>query len=145
MNAHVRVCLKAFSGLIAFHSPIAIAAPIHCPESITEQPSVLQTDPAWLVVVTPGQRQLEHVGVFLSIGEGYAAQTPDSTKSTDREERVRWKLPSPGAESYWLGCAYIGTTAKLFIRLNRKTTSCLVTYTLLQTGKRQRLKEINCH
>lgn len=120
------------------------AATIECPRSITEKPMVSIANSAWSVVAHSGERQVEQAGVYIGIGKEYGAQVPDSTKTVNREEHVTWRMPGPGSETYWLGCSYAGTSAMLVIALNPETQSCMATYTLLPTGKRQRLKRIDC-
>lgn len=95
-------------------------------------------------MANPGQRPLEHAGIYLRTGTDFGAQVPDSTRQNKREESVRWQLPAPGREAYWLGCSYLGTTARLFVRIKPEAKACIVTYALLPTGKRQRLKAIDC-
>jgi hypothetical protein len=135
--------LAVSSGLLLM--PFATsAAPIECPQSITEQPMVSMANSAWSVVAHSGERQVEQAGVYIGIGKEYGAQVPDSTKISNREEQVTWRMPAPGAEKYWLGCSYSGTSAMLVIELKPEIQSCLATYMLLPTGKRQRLKRIDC-
>ena len=122
----------------------AKATTIHCPQSIVEKPSVAQVPAVCILVADSGLRPLEQAGVYVVISGEYSAQVPDSTKSARREERVNWRLPASPADTYWIGCAYSGTTAKLMIRLAPDVESCDVSYALLPTGKRQRLDRISC-
>lgn len=120
------------------------AAPIECPRSITERPMVSMANSAWSVVAHSGERQVEQAGIYIGIGKEYGAQAPDSTKTVNREEHVTWRMPGPGTEKYSLGCSYSGTSAMLVIELKPDVQSCVATYTLLPTGKRQRLKHVDC-
>lgn len=129
--------------LLALALP-ASAAPLRCPPAITETPSVAPPGSHWTVVATAGQRPLEHAGIYLRTGSDYGAQVPDSTRRKKRDEFISWKLPAPGRESYWLGCSYAGTTARLFVQVKPEARVCTVTYSLLPTGKRQRVKGIDC-
>lgn len=111
---------------------------------IVEKPSVSHVPSEWILVAAPGSRQLEQAGVYVAIGGEYSAQVPDSTTPAKRQERVRWHLPASPGETYWMGCAYSGTTAKLMIRVTPGVERCDVSYDLLPTGKRQRLNRISC-
>lgn len=129
---------------LSFFSLAASGATIECPRTIVEKPTVASANPAWSVIASSGERQVEHAGVYLGIGTEYGAQIPDSTWTTGREEHVSWKMPSATAETYWIGCSYSGTTAVLIVKLKPDIASCVATYALLPTGKRQRLKKIDC-
>lgn len=130
---------------LSFLSFAASGATIQCPRTIVEKPAVASANPAWSVIANSGERQVEQAGVYLGIGTEYGAQIPDSTRTTEREEYVSWKMPSPAAETYWIGCSYSGTTAMLIVKLKPTIASCVATYALLPTGKRERLKNIDCH
>lgn len=101
-------------------------------------------DSAWSVVAHPGERQVEQAGIYIGMGKVFGAQVPDSTKISNREEHVTWRMPGPGTEKYWLGCSYSGTSAMLVIELKPDILSCVATYSLLPAGKRQRLNRIDC-
>lgn len=87
---------------------------------------------------------MDQAGIYIGIGAEYGAQVPDTTRKSNREERVNWRMPSPATETYWVGCSYVGTTALLVIKLKPTIEACVATYTLLPTGRRQRLKNIDC-
>jgi hypothetical protein len=147
-SAGLKRCLLAAryyaaAGLLMLALP-ARAESLQCPPSIAETPAVALMDSHWTVVAPAGQRPLEHAGIYLRVGSDYSAQVPDSTRRKKRDESVRWQLPAPGRESYWLGCSYHGTTARLFVQVKPEARSCTVTYSLLPTGKRQRVKGIEC-
>jgi hypothetical protein len=122
----------------------ANATTMECPRSIVERPNVSPSSPEWAIVATTGERAVEHVGVYISVASEYGAQVPDSTRTVNREELVSWRLPSANTGRYWIGCSYNGTTAKLFTPLKADTVICVAAYALLPTGKRLRLKNINC-
>lgn len=133
--------MAALLSAIAF---AAQAATLQCPRTIIEKPAVAPENAPWSVVANSGERQLEQAGIYIAIGAEYGAQVPDATTTANREEHVKWRMPSPAAETYWVGCSYVGTTAMLVTRLKPTTESCVATYTLLATGRRQRLKNIDC-
>jgi hypothetical protein len=128
----------------SFFSLAASGITIQCPQTIIEKPAVASANPAWSVIASSGERPVEHAGVYLGIGPEYGAQVPDSTKTSNREEFVSWKMPSGAAETFWIGCSYTGTTAMLIVKLKPDIASCVVTYARLPTGKRQHLKNIDC-
>jgi hypothetical protein len=134
----------AMLSALLFASLPSNAATIQCPRSITEKPTVSSADPAWSVVAVSGERQVQHAGVYTGIAAEYGAQVPDSTTTTDREERVTWHIPKRDSETFWIGCSYAGTTAMLTIELKPGMESCVASYALLPSGKRQRLKHIDC-
>lgn len=137
------VSLVALVGF-ALLSFAASGATIQCPRTIVEKPTVASANPAWSVISNSGERQVEHAGVYLGIGNEYGAQVPDGTRIAGHEEYVSWRMPPAAAESYWIGCSYRGTTAMLILKLKPDIASCVVTYALLPTGKRLRLKNIDC-
>ena len=122
----------------------AQAGTLQCPRSITEKPAVAPANAPWSVVASSGERPLDHAGIYIAIGSEYGAQVPDATRTANREEHVKWRMPSAATETYWVGCSYVGTTAMLVMRLKPTFESCVATYALLSTGKRQGLKNIDC-
>lgn len=136
------------SSIVVFPMLIALpaqATEIHCPAAISESPTVSFKDRQWSIVAKPGERQLDHAGVYLSAAGEYGAEVPDSTKAAKRsEERVLWRMADSPTEAFAIGCSYTGTTAMLFMKLEKSVAQCVVTYELLPTGTRQRLRSIEC-
>jgi hypothetical protein len=133
----------ALAAVVEF-SAYAKATAIQCPQSILEKPSLPQAPTNWTVVADADSRPLEQAGIYVVIGGEYSAQVPDSTTAAPREERVRWRLTASPTETYWIGCAYTGTTAKLLTKVAAGAEWCDVSYVLLPSGKRQRLDRIDC-
>jgi len=129
--------------LVCEASP-SVAGEIRCPGSITETPSVSTADQGWNIVAGTGTRPLEHVGIYLGDPADYGAQIPDSTKRIGPQERISWRIVRAPADTFWVGCSYVGTTAMLFQKLDSSITLCVATYDLLPSGKRQRLSTLDC-
>jgi hypothetical protein len=140
----IRPITVAIASILAVTPIAAQAAAIECPGSITEAPTVAVPNAAWSVVAKSGERPLDQAGIYIVIGTEYGSQVPDVIRKAKREEHVSWRMPSPTTERYWLGCSYLGTTALLMIELDPAIKSCVATYTLLKTGRRQQLKNIDC-
>lgn len=122
----------------------AVAAEIHCPASVTETPTVSTEEKQWIVVAIPGERNLERVGIYLGNPSEYGAQVPDSTKTVKKKETVTWRLTRSETDTFWVGCSYVGTTAMLFQKVDAKATTCVASYDLLPSGRRQRLSAMVC-
>lgn len=151
MSSHKTTHIKikpvgaAFVMFLLAAAMMAQAATIQCPRSITEKPAVASPPSAWVVVAESGPRSLSQAGISIKIGSEYGAQVPDAVSRARREEHVNWTLPpAPAAERYWLGCSYLGTTAMLVVKLEPTDKSCVAIYELVKTGKRQRLKTVDC-
>jgi len=122
----------------------AVGAEIECPASITETPSVISGNAAWLISAKTGERPLEHAGIYLGSPAEAGAQVPDSTRTTRFREKVTWKLVRAPQDEFWVGCSYTGTSAILLKRLESGVTQCIATYTLLPSGRRQQLETMDC-
>jgi hypothetical protein len=122
----------------------AIASESICPSSINEAPSVAGADAQWTVVASFGERRLEHVGIYLGNLSDYGAQVPDSTKQNAKTETVTWRITRSKGDIFWIGCSYVGTTAMLFQQLDDTVSACVASYDLLRSGKRLRLKSLDC-
>jgi hypothetical protein len=122
----------------------AVAANIVCPSSIVEAPGVSTEVKDWSVVAASGERQLEHVGIYLGSISEHGAQVPDSVKSVKAKETVTWRLTRKESDTFWIGCSYVGTTAMLFQKVDAAVATCVASYDLLPSGKRQRLSAMSC-
>lgn len=123
----------------------AHAVTIHCPKIIMETPAVSTVAKTWTVSAIKGERPLEHVGIYIGNSSEYGAQVPDATETIrTNEETVTWKIPTEEKETFWVGCAYTGTTATLFKKLDAGVAVCVASYALLPTGRRQRLNGMEC-
>lgn len=129
---------------LLFAATPSTGADIHCPASLTETPSVSQSDPAWVIAVSPGVRPLEHVGVYLGSAPDYGAQAPDSTHKARLRETVTWSLVRAPNDSFWVGCSYTGTTAMALKQIDPQAKQCIAIYELLPSGRRQRLSAFRC-
>jgi hypothetical protein len=145
----LRTLLPALLPALALALALAAAAPGHaaetaCPAAIVETPSVALTDDAWQLAAAPGERPLEHAGIYLGALAQLGAQVPDSTRKKQLTETVTWRLRRADADQFWIGCSYVGTTALLARPIAPGATECVVSYELLRTGRRQRLTGIAC-
>lgn len=129
---------------LIFITSVADAASIYCPRSIAENPTVSAEDKEWIISSNLGQRQLEHVGIYIGTPSEYGAQAPDSTKTIKKKEMVTWQIRHSATETIWVGCSYIGTTAILFQKLDTSVTECVASYDLLPSRRRQRLSYMDC-
>lgn len=120
------------------------AEEIRCPHLISEAPSVQTAEPGWTIVATEGKRPLERAGVYLGPPPEYGALVPDATHRSSRKETVTWHLVRTPEDVFSIGCAYTGTTAMVFKKLDSSVTTCTVTYDLLPSGSRQRLRLLEC-
>lgn len=124
---------------------ISHAIEIRCPSTMSETPVVQLPDQQWAVFAKSGERPVEQAGIYLVANGEYGAQIPDSTHQIGKnEEQVRWQMTGSPTEIFAVGCSYTGTTAMLFKTVDGNTKRCVATYTLLPTGRRQRLKSMNC-
>lgn len=87
---------------------------------------------------------MERAGVYLGNPPEYGALVPDATHRSTLRETVTWRLVRAPEDVFWIGCAYTGTTAMLFKKLDSGVTRCTVTYDLLPSGRRQRLRVLEC-
>lgn len=120
------------------------AGNIACPPLLSETPVVSSPNNSWLVVAARGDRQLKHVGVYLNDPFKQGQLVPDSTKKTSTAETVTWNLTHSKDEQVWIGCSYTGTTAMLFQQLAETASNCVASYDLLRSGKRLRLRSMDC-
>lgn len=124
--------------------PRSAAGEINCPEFIVETPTVSVNAKHWVVVASSGERALEHVGIYLGTPSDYGAQVPDSTKKAKDKETVTWNIKRSPTDIFWVGCSYVGTTAMLLQKLGSSIKTCVATYDLLSSGKRQRISALHC-
>lgn len=139
--------LLSVSGMVlclSFRAHVAVAEEIHCPTSVTESPAVVTNEKNWTVVARSGERHLEHVGIYLGTPAEYSAQVPDSTKTLKKKQMVKWQLTRSETDTFWVGCSYLGTTAMLFQKIDAKATTCVASYDLLPSGRRQRPSTMVC-
>jgi hypothetical protein len=121
----------------------AFAAEVNCPASLRETPGVVDPGPGWTVLARAADRPLESVMVYWGPGTEPAAQVPDETQKKKLIESVRWDLPRQ-QEPYWIACAYVGTSALVLQKLGADLSRCVVTYDLLPSGRRLRVKAVSC-
>lgn len=138
------LCIAAVTSSLLIATRSTLAAEIHCPETITELPTVSNKNKEWTVITSSGERQLESIGIYLGTPAEYGAQVPDSTRTIGKKEDITWKITRSTADTFWLGCSYVGTTAMLFQKLAATVKECVATYDLLPSGKRQRLRTVEC-
>lgn len=129
---------------LSFTTHTAVATEIHCPASVMETPGVSTEEKEWTVIANSGERHLEHVGIYLGAPSEYSAQVPDSTKTVKKKQIVKWRLTRSQTDTFWVGCSYVGTTAMLFQKVDAKATTCVASYDLLPSGRRQRLSAMVC-
>lgn len=122
----------------------SFANDVFCPETIIESSRVDGPTGDWLVDASQGVRTLDSVGVYLGDPALRGAQVPDHTRRSKTEETVTWQLARAIGDDFWVGCAYIGTSAMLFKKIAVSDTRCVVKYTLLPTGRRLKLKSFAC-
>lgn len=136
--------ISAAVSCLLFNATPSVGAQIHCPDSITETPTVSMDDRQWVIITKTGERPLEHVGIYLGTVSEHGAQIPDSTKRAKLRETVTWNIRRSSTDSFWIGCSYVGTTAVLFQQLDPGIKRCIATYDLLPSGRRQRLTTLDC-
>jgi hypothetical protein len=144
MRSTSLLAITAMTLNLPFTAQTAIAAEIHCPSSIKETPSVSKKDEQWVVVASSGERLLERVGIYLGTPSEHGAQVPDSENATKKTESVTWRLRRAASDAFWVGCSYVGTTAMLFKKVDTNVTTCVASYDLLPSGRRQRLSTMDC-
>jgi hypothetical protein len=121
----------------------ALAGEVNCPASLKETPGVVDPGAGWTVLARAGDRPLESVAVYWGPGIEPAAQVPDEAQKKKLIESVRWNLPRQ-QEPYWIACAYVGTSAVVLQKLGVELSRCVVTYDLLPSGRRLRVKAVVC-
>lgn len=144
MGSRFALLILAAASYLLFKAAPSMGAEIHCPESISETPSVSINDKTWTVVTKTGERSIEHVGIYLGTVSEYGAQDPDSTKKVRLRETVTWNIVRSPTDGFWVGCTYVGTTAILLKKLDPEIKQCVAIYELLPTGRRQRLITFGC-
>ncbi len=144
MTSRRPLSILALAAFLLLKAAPSMGAEIHCPASISETPLVSISDETWTVAAKKGERPLEQVGIYLGSISEYGAQVPDLTKKAKLQETVMWKLVRLPKDNFWVGCAYVGTSAILLKKLDPSLQQCVATYTLLPTGKRQRLNTFEC-
>lgn len=120
------------------------AADLSCPDVITETPTVQEASKPWVSLGEQGLRRLDHVAVYFGHPNRRGAQIPDKTLRSKSEEVVIWLVSATKDEQFWVGCAYLGTTALLITPIESVARDCRARYTLLPTGKRLKLQSFTC-
>jgi hypothetical protein len=124
-----------------FHT---LAGEVKCPVALTETPGVVEPGSGWTVVAVAADRPLESVAIYLGPDNERAAQVPDVNRKKNLVESVTWNL-LPHQHPYWVGCAYTATSALVFQKLGADLSRCTVSYDLLPSGRRLRVKTLVCH
>lgn len=132
--------------LMAMHpdAHAAQAVVISCPNSLLEQPQLKRKEGEWTLVTTTAERPLERAFVVLGPELELGALIPDTTKRRGMVEVDTWHLHRAPGDRFWIGCSYVGTTARAFSELAVEITACDVKYALLPGGQRLEVKEIKC-
>jgi hypothetical protein len=138
----LRRCLVVFMTVYGFHFH-TLAREIKCPVALTETPGVLEPGFGWTVVARTADRPLESVAIYLGPDDERAAQVPDVNRKKNLVESVGWNL-LPQQHQYWVGCAYTGTSALVFQKLGVELSRCTVSYDLLPSGRRLRVRALVC-
>lgn len=131
-------CLLAVLNLPAFGQQI------QCPSSMRERPQVTLAEAGWKVVAVESGKQVESLGIYSELDGEYASLVPDHTLPAGQKVSYKWKLIPAEKVSYWLGCEYAGTTARLMQMLPPSFRFCTATYQVSQVTKRQRLSSFEC-
>jgi hypothetical protein len=115
-----------------------------CPTSVTVTQAVQNAPSGWEAVNGSGAAQLERAAFYLMHPSKGGSLAPDGTKKSKGEERDTWTFVRKPGDEFWLGCVYQGTTVILARKLDNKVSRCDVSYELLPSGSRLRLKGISC-
>ncbi len=120
------------------------AAELTCPASLSVTPNVQEPGKGWKVFNGAESVPLDQVVMFLDNPSHKGSLVPDDSQKTKTEARDRWTFHRASGDTYWLGCAYLNTTAVAARELEQNISQCEVRYSLLPTGRRLAVKDITC-
>jgi hypothetical protein len=124
-------------------SGFALASDMSCPASVAVRQE-LQSPAGWEAVGGSSKVRLERIAFYLKHPSLGGSLVPDTTNRGKSEERESWTFVSNPGDEYWLGCVYRDTTVILARKLDRAISRCVVSYELLPSGSRLRVKLVAC-
>jgi hypothetical protein len=124
-------------------SSFALASDMSCPASISAKQE-LQAPAGWEAVGGSSNVRLERVAFYLKHPGLGGSLVPDVTHRDKGEERESWTFVSNPGDEFWMGCVYQDTTVILARKLDKGISKCVVSYELLPSGSRLRVKQVAC-
>lgn len=109
----------------------ALAAEVHCPETVSVNQSLAKPEPGWKPGTSALPIGLAGVTLFDGPPEQQASLVYDSETMLHGKQIATWRF-GPNSD-IWLSCQYSGTLIVLSRALPKNTTVCLVTYNPKQT------------
>jgi hypothetical protein len=132
-----------FSLVFLAVSSLAWASDMSCPVSIPAKQE-LQAPADWEAVGGSSDVRLERVAFYLKHPSLGGSLVPDATRRSKGEERESWTFVSNPGDEFWMGCVYQDTTVILARKLDKAISKCVVSYELLPSGTRLRVKQVTC-
>lgn len=120
------------------------ASDLNCPGTLPVQQTATAIPAGWDAVQIDRQELIDKVSFYLSHPSSGGALVPDKTQKTGSEERVIWTFTRKPGDDFWMACSYINTSVLLTRKLGSDVSECMVSYDLLPSGKRLRLKGVLC-
>jgi len=124
-------------------SGFALASDMSCPASVAARQE-LQAPAGWEAVGGSSEVRLERVAFYLKHPSLGGRLAPDATRRGKGEETESWTFVSNPGDEFWLGCVYRNTTVILARKLDKAISKCVVSYEMLPSGSRLRVKRVAC-
>jgi hypothetical protein len=115
-----------------------------CPATLTVQQVAATVPAGWNAVPVPEPPNFDRVAFYLSNPLEGASLVPDGRSVTKGVEQVTWTFKHASGDQFWIGCIYAGTRVLLAQKLKSDVSACTVSYDLLPSGSRLRVKSITC-
>lgn len=135
--------MALFSMVFLAVSGFALAGDMNCPASLAAKQQ-LQAPRGWEAVGGSSEVRLDRVAFYLKHPSLGGSLVPDATHRSKDEERESWTFISNPGDEFWLGCVYRDTTVILARKLDKAISKCVVSYELLPSGTRLRVKQVSC-
>ena len=119
----MRLVLAAAAGLLALN----VRAEVVCPDALEVQQQAVTPSNDWTVIYTEPPLRLTGVTVYDGPPSQNRKLKPRSTRSTEGELRIIWRLPT-SRRNFHLMCTYERTSANLVTVLPPGVTVCTAVF-----------------
>jgi hypothetical protein len=119
----MRLVVAAAAALLALN----VRAEVACPDSLEVQQQAVMPSEDWTAIYTDLPLRLTGVTIFNGPPSQNRKVKPFSTRSTQGELRIVWRLPE-SPRNFHLLCTYERTSANLVTVLPPGVTSCSAVY-----------------